>query len=114
MSDAIRCDGCGVFAPRPNPWGGYLRAGGEKVWGPHDVPDGWVRLSASAHPMDMAVTPECQGEFCGWKCAGRWFRDFATERASEPGSCGDPECHVLHDDPSNPIHPPFYVDSRSR
>ena len=31
---------------------------------------------------------------------------------SEPGSCGDPECHVLHADPSNPIHPPFYVDSR--
>lgn len=30
----------------------------------------------------------------------------------EPGACGDPECHVLHTDPSNPIHPPFYRDSR--
>lgn len=31
----------------------------------------------------------------------------------EPGPCGDPECHVLHADPANPIHPPFYVDSRT-
>lgn len=30
----------------------------------------------------------------------------------EPGACGDPACHVLHADPSNPIHPPWYVDSR--
>lgn len=32
--------------------------------------------------------------------------------AIEPGACGDPECHVLHADPANPIHPPFYKDSR--
>ncbi len=31
----------------------------------------------------------------------------------EPGPCGDPECNVLHDDPANPIHPPWYVDSRT-
>lgn len=24
----------------------------------------------------------------------------------QPGACGDPECHVLHADPANPIHPP--------
>lgn len=30
----------------------------------------------------------------------------------EPGACGDPECHVLHADPANPIHPPWYRDSR--
>lgn len=22
-----------------------------------------------------------------------------------PGACGDPNCNVLHEDPSNPIHP---------
>lgn len=31
---------------------------------------------------------------------------------TEPGACGDPQCHVLHADPANPIHPPFYTDSR--
>lgn len=30
-----------------------------------------------------------------------------------PGACGDPECHVLHDDPAKPVHPPWYVDSRT-
>jgi hypothetical protein len=33
-------------------------------------------------------------------------------READSGACGDPECHVLHADPSNPIHPPWYVDSR--
>jgi hypothetical protein len=27
---------------------------------------------------------------------------------SEPGACEDPSCPVLHADPANPIHPPFY------
>lgn len=27
------------------------------------------------------------------------------------GPCGDPACHVLHNDPANPIHPPFYEPS---
>lgn len=40
----------------------------------------------------------------------RWRRD---NRTPEPGACGDPECYVLHADPNNPIHPPFYVDSRT-
>ena len=26
----------------------------------------------------------------------------------EPGACADPSCPVLHADPANPIHPPFY------
>jgi hypothetical protein len=26
----------------------------------------------------------------------------------KPGACADPSCPVLHADPANPIHPPFY------
>lgn len=44
----------------------------------------------------------------------------ADEDDSEPspalpdsGACGDPACLVLHDDSANPIHPPWYVDSRT-
>lgn len=25
-----------------------------------------------------------------------------------PGACADPACPVLHADPANPVHPPFY------
>lgn len=31
------------------------------------------------------------------------------EATPEPGACGDPDCHVLHADPANPIHPPWYT-----
>ena len=37
---------------------------------------------------------------------------YAKETEPVPGACGDPECHVLHADRVNPIHPPDYVDSR--
>lgn len=26
----------------------------------------------------------------------------------EAGACTDPSCPVLHADPANPVHPPFY------
>lgn len=58
---------------------------------------------------------------------GRWYRWWKVDGQlqlhrevvpifpdePEPGACGDPECHVLHADPLNPIHPPDYVDSRT-
>ena len=98
MSDAIRCDGCGTFAPRPNPWGGYMARGNEKVWGPHDVPDGWVSLSARSHPFDMGVETDCRGEFCGWRCAAEWFALYAQRTApccrlhNEPACCDENDC----------------------
>lgn len=36
-----------------------------------------------------------------------------VEMQPEPGACGDPACPVLHADPTNPVHPPGYVDSRT-
>lgn len=84
MSDAIRCDGCGEFADRPREWGGYMRRGGEKLWEYDNVPDRWVRLVANQFPHDMATVTDCQGEFCGWECAARWFANYAaTQRTRE-------------------------------
>lgn len=34
--------------------------------------------------------------------------DPEVAQAPEPGACGDPDCHVLHADPANPIHPPWW------
>lgn len=42
----------------------------------------------------------------------RGDRALLAQEPTQSGSCGDPECHVLHDDPQNPIHPPWYKDSR--
>lgn len=44
----------------------------------------------------------------------RWLGDWLAEDSEPmPGPCGDPECQVLHADPEEPIHPPWYVDSRA-
>lgn len=42
----------------------------------------------------------------------RIWVDWKAVARPEVGACGDPECYVLHSDRANPIHPPFYVDSR--
>jgi len=33
---------------------------------------------------------------------GKELRRFKTT----PGACDDPKCPVLHEDPTNPVHPP--------
>ena len=77
MADAIKCDNCHEFEDRPGAWGGYQHRDGEKLWGPHNVPAGWVRLSARRHPYDPATVSDCEGEFCGWGCAAEWFAKYA-------------------------------------
>lgn len=64
------------------------------------------------------LDPEWDGVFTPEQEALHQEVESNTERllaaldAPESGPCGDPECHVLHADPANPIHPPWYVDSR--
>ena len=39
--------------------------------------------------------------------AGQWITQDGRVGPT-PGSCGDPDCPVLHSDPSKPIHPPAH------
>lgn len=84
MSDAIKCDGCGMYADRPQPWGGYQSANGERLHAWHNVPAGWVSLSARLHPADFmaATVSDSEGTFCGWSCAASWFSGYAQSKAS--------------------------------
>lgn len=59
-------------------------------------------LCGGAGRVDAGGTPDIACPQC------------SPNAAPAPGPCGDLECHVLHADPANPIHPPFYTDSRNR
>jgi len=83
-------------------------------------------MSSGDHPHSDPGDGRTECLTCGkWifeithSCKGVPVTEAAKARASrwvqapEPGACGDPKCYVLHDDPANPIHPPWYVDSRT-
>lgn len=106
-------------------------------WGVYDGQ--WVFQGEPKHGKEQAVKRTCLGcgkelpatgvparmgvDFCSAACLElvRGPGVVDTEEAirarlssePEPGACGDPECYVLHADPANPIHPPWYVDSRT-
>lgn len=75
-----------------------------------------VVCSECGHPSDVHGVEGCEAN--PWFLYGTGLCPCPLHPSDilpmTPGSCGDPECPVLHDDPANPIHPPWYVDSRAQ
>jgi sugar (pentulose or hexulose) kinase len=72
----------------------------------HDVNE----FATGVHVLQHAVMSQAAARaYPGlYRLAGVSITEFAAA-----GACGDPKCYVLHGDPANPIHPPWYVDSRT-
>lgn len=63
MSNAARCDQCGVFAKVEgrSPYGDPYR--------PKVLPDGWLSVYVRVAPNDPVTTADLEYEVCGWACA---------------------------------------------